>query len=459
MKEVFKDFFAIPPERLSYIWGAESTVFVFDTNCYLNMYRCEKKTREDFLKAFGKVKDKVYIPFMVGLEFNRNRSNVISATQATLSKIGEGIKNKVDHFNERLSRGNSDLLYPTLTQKLNELKHSFHDSIDEFYRVNVVPMLEDVKFDDNDPVMDALCSIPENKVGRPWSQERVNTINTVGKLRFEKQIPPGYKDENKPKDKSYRFNGVEFIPMFGDLYIWTEIKEFCKEINECSVIFVTDDQKEDWAQKENNGSTVPRMELVQEIRREAKVDNFIMYSQAEFLREISERFKDLNINDDSIVNLKYLDGIERGNGWASKFIMLQNTLTTALALSDETAYLLSNSKEALGEERFDFMFEEYERYNKVVKSIASSLNYADPKSYHPYDSQSTWKHFFYEKMRIQEIVDYSLDSRAASGEPVNTNESRLTYAISQLGKETLNSIDAYMNLLDEVRNPSMLFRE
>ncbi|WP_212738187.1 PIN-like domain-containing protein, partial [Escherichia coli] len=77
MKSTFLGFYSTPTESLADIWLDDSTLFVFDTNCLLNLYRCEDHTREDIIKVMKAVAPRTWIPFQVGFEFQRNRRVVI----------------------------------------------------------------------------------------------------------------------------------------------------------------------------------------------------------------------------------------------------------------------------------------------------------------------------------------------------------------------------------------------
>ena len=74
----------------------------------------------------------------------------------------------------------------------------------------------------------------------PFSQDQLYHICDEGEERYEKSIPPGFKDK---KDK-------DGIRKYSDLIIWKEIINYAKE-NQLDIIFVTDDVKADWWEKES----------------------------------------------------------------------------------------------------------------------------------------------------------------------------------------------------------------
>ncbi|MBD3638343.1 MAG: DUF4935 domain-containing protein [Crocinitomicaceae bacterium] len=71
MKATYSEFQKKSSEELKAIW--ENALICFDTNVLLNLYRYSKDTRDEILELMEKLKDKIYLPHQVGLEFNKNR--------------------------------------------------------------------------------------------------------------------------------------------------------------------------------------------------------------------------------------------------------------------------------------------------------------------------------------------------------------------------------------------------
>lgn len=74
MKNSFKAYYLADTNE---IMNRTDTIFVFDTNVLLNLYSYTEQTREDFFSLLDIVKDRVWIPYHVGLEYQRNRLSVI----------------------------------------------------------------------------------------------------------------------------------------------------------------------------------------------------------------------------------------------------------------------------------------------------------------------------------------------------------------------------------------------
>jgi len=100
-------------------------------------------------------------------------------------------------------------------------------------------------------------------------------------------------DQQKLKDDEaqYLHGALVYKGEFGDLLLWKQLLAEARDRPICSVVFVTDDVKEDWwwlADSEGTKKIGARPELVEEIMREARVKYFKMYTSERFLAYASE---------------------------------------------------------------------------------------------------------------------------------------------------------------------------
>ena len=70
----------------------KTAVFVFDANVLLNLYRYQESTRDDLLNVIKKLGDRIWIPYHVGLEFERNRLIVIAEQEKRFSEVRKTVK-------------------------------------------------------------------------------------------------------------------------------------------------------------------------------------------------------------------------------------------------------------------------------------------------------------------------------------------------------------------------------
>lgn len=88
MEEKFPGYRKLQEEDFSRLWN--ECIFVFDTNVLLNLYRYKTSTRDELLRIFDKIKDRIWIPHQVALEYHDERLNVIKSLMAAYDKIKNG---------------------------------------------------------------------------------------------------------------------------------------------------------------------------------------------------------------------------------------------------------------------------------------------------------------------------------------------------------------------------------
>ena len=97
MNKHYPEFKIYTPDEINGVW--EHGVIVLDTNILLNLYRYSEATRDEILSVMEKLKDRLWMPYQVGLEYFNNRVN-------TFSSIADMHKD----FKKKLSDGRTYLL-------------------------------------------------------------------------------------------------------------------------------------------------------------------------------------------------------------------------------------------------------------------------------------------------------------------------------------------------------------
>ena len=91
MRSSFCGYYPPTPDDYERLWK-EATI-VLDTNVLLNLYRLPTSARDEFLTVLDLLKDRLWVPHQVALEFQRNRLTVIAAerksTEDALSSAQE----------------------------------------------------------------------------------------------------------------------------------------------------------------------------------------------------------------------------------------------------------------------------------------------------------------------------------------------------------------------------------
>lgn len=145
-----------------------------------------------------------------------------------------------------------------------------------------------------DEIQDKISVFFENKVGEKPEQKTLDAIYKEGQVRYEAEIPPGFKDGVKDKSGNlYR--------KFGDLIIWNKLIDKARKENK-SLIFITDDKKDDWW-LEYSGKTIgPLPNLIQEFKEKSSQD-FYMYTADRFMQSATEYLSE-QVEEEVIVELK-----------------------------------------------------------------------------------------------------------------------------------------------------------
>jgi len=279
MKNTFSEYQPPNTTVVRQLW--EKAIFVFDTNVLLNLYRYSKKTSDEFIQIIANLNNRIWVPFQVGLEFNKNRLTVLSDQK----KNYIAFKKKMhDLIGEIENKNRNPFFSETLTEKLITIKDDFETEISQ--KIN--------DYNDSlisDPMLGKINSAFENKVGNYFSADEIIKIQKEGEKRYKNKIPPGYCDIKKPENER-----------FGDLLIWKQTIQKSKESG-IDVIFVLDDRKEDWW-FEHQGKTIsPRPELLKEFRTETG-NNIHFYKPFQFLK-YSNKYLNSAVNEDVIEEVKH----------------------------------------------------------------------------------------------------------------------------------------------------------
>lgn len=318
MKDVFKGFYNIEESILEELWKDEKTIFVFDTNVLLNLYGYAKQTRDDFFSILEALNEKLWIPYHVGLEYQRRRLSIIRNEKVLFNDIEENL-NKI----QKVFKGDFEKLalkrrFPKLFENTEKLEKEINKSISN-YRKSVQHWdSEQPCVRSHDEIRDRLNGIFNGKVGeQPKDQKWLDDLYKTGEERFKKKIPPGFKDDGKGigDDTHFYNDGLYYERKYGDLILWKQLIERAKSENIENVIFVTDDAKEDWWYKINsNGKKTigPLAELQSEIYRESNIKSFHMYSTSMFLEDGKSNLE-VNISESSIEDASTPHVIESSN--------------------------------------------------------------------------------------------------------------------------------------------------
>ncbi|MCU0445895.1 MAG: PIN-like domain-containing protein [Microscillaceae bacterium] len=300
MREHFFEFYPLSKDELEELW--KNGLFVFDTNVLLNLYRYSIDTSNKFLEIILQFKNRLWLPFQVGLEFHRNRLIVISEQKKKYEELEKKIS---DIILEIENRNRNPFLSDDLFKKFIGIKNEIKNEID-----NKILDFENVTRDDY--ILEKLTEYFDGKIGESYDQANLIKLYAEGEKRYKEKTPPGYCDEKKPNNGKY-----------GDLIIWKQIISKSKSQN-LDIVFILDDEKEDWW-LEHQGKTIsPRPELSREFRSETgRVCHF--YKPFQFLQYASDFLGGIiKIEENIISEVKNY----KSEGFYNEFIQINLMLKT-----------------------------------------------------------------------------------------------------------------------------------
>lgn len=309
MQEKFSGFYGTNNNQEEQIWSAENTVFIFDTNALLTLYRCEKNTRDAFFTQWEKIKERVWLPFHICLEYQRNRLNAVKAHVTELENIGSEtearVKNAVSMDNFDKGFVESIKRYPELQREFTALKESFSKSIASFVEKNIHTRIAEANFfTDHDTIRDRIDSLTDSRTGEIPEADYIRKLTEEGEKRYKNKVPPGFLDEKDKKEETFFYKGTQYFAKFGDWYIWKEILELVNRETKKGVIFVSNDLKEDWIYRIAGKTRGPLEALRTELSESGNGTSLLLYSTSNFLKKSNIYLTGTKVNDETIQEMK-----------------------------------------------------------------------------------------------------------------------------------------------------------
>ncbi|MBK5211600.1 MAG: DUF4935 domain-containing protein [Coriobacteriia bacterium] len=285
MKDALPEFYDYPQQLIDDLW--DNALVVFDTNVLLDLYVTATDMTKMWYKLFEALKkdDRLWMPYQVALEYQKNRGRIINNREASLSNIENTIKKAYKSI--RMAADKAPFLDMNLDSCSAEYT-SLLDGIKEKERYWKKPGKK-ITYE-NDRIRDALDAIfSAELIGEKYSKAQLSEIYDEGADRYPRFIPPGFEDSSKKISP----NNCDFDSpsLYGDFVIWKELLRYGRENNR-SIIFVSNDRKDDWVwaesgKKESLQSTHPYLRM--EFHTETKQHLFAC-SSTECLRNFENRY-------------------------------------------------------------------------------------------------------------------------------------------------------------------------
>ncbi|MEG4034568.1 PIN-like domain-containing protein [Microcoleus sp. S36b_A4] len=236
--------------------------------------------------AVDVIKDRLWIPHQVALEYHENRINRIKQAQSNFDQAKKT-------WNKTLSSNFNSKCFPP--EIVKEMRENANKVFDTFWDKLAPGREELIQIDGTDYIRDKITDLFSGKIGEsPVNQAELDEIYLEGEQRYTICRPPGFRDQNKD---CYTHNGLIFQATYGDLILWKQILKHVKSNSLSHVIFITGDNKEDWWRIEG-GKHTGRRELVEEILN-AGAAMFYMYQPDAFLK-CSRKYLQLDVKEEFI---------------------------------------------------------------------------------------------------------------------------------------------------------------
>ncbi len=282
MKSTFKEYHQYTKQEFKTLW--KNCLFVFDTNTLLNMYRYSRETVVAYFKVLTKLKEnkQLWIPYQVGYEFYEERINVISEYERSYDAILSVLENATNKIKTKYKH-HPFLDLKRINQEIEEGLSSTEAAINKAKG-------EHPKWLENDEMLEKISELFKGNVGENYDEAKLCEIKKEGTERYDKKIPPGFKDDKKDDNKK-----------FGDLILWYQIIDKANESKK-PIVFISGDVKEDWWLEKNGKRLMPLPQLRKEMYEKANVD-FHIYT--------ADRFLELNETDENKIDERTIREVRR----------------------------------------------------------------------------------------------------------------------------------------------------
>lgn len=265
MKTTFVGWYAKSPEQLKALWDA--ALIVPDTNILLHLLRHSAEVRGQLMDVFERKKASLWIPYQVGIEFQRRRLDVQQYALDAYDRLGTDLTKFVNQAKDGVNQYRA---HPVIDI---ERELSALDVFQADFQQRIAAAKARHPTDEFNVSFAKVTELFAGKVGAKPAAERIAAIHKEGNDRYAKKIPPGFEDAKK---------AAEGGDKFGDLVIWMEMIEKAKA-DKRPIIFVTDDGKSDWWHIHRGRKMGPHPALIEEFLA-ATGQEFHIYELLQFLR-------------------------------------------------------------------------------------------------------------------------------------------------------------------------------
>ncbi len=402
LKELFPEFYQSKLD-IKDLSSESENLLVLDTNYLLDIIQLPTTVSKKYIEALEKVKENIYIPYLVALEFNFKKSSLKKGKIKKIRKYKNEIEQSVVNIKKKIDE--IDLVDKEEKEIFtNEPLKITEDYLAELKKI-IDNKVSSMITEEENELYERLISIIENKVGNKYSQEWIDKIEKEGEVRYEQNIPPGFNDSSKEDeiDSLRMYGDIKYCRKYGDLIIWKDIIEYSKEYTKMGkkVVFITNDgkakQKRDLLYKVDDLTVGPDIHLMNELYMEANKELHIL-NNLRFVQLVND------LSDVEMSKLKkssekmYRVKIPRDQIEEERINLLKKNIENneyELGISDD-GYLFKKEKNHI-DNLYNFAIKDIER-----KELIKYFNLIK----HDRDKEEFYKRYLLNKLTESERKDY-----------------------------------------------------
>ena len=234
----------------------DNLIIIPDTNILLYLYKCSFNSSQNIVELLNKVRDKIFVPSRVYEEYIAHKDNEQAKIDKKYDKFTKDLRNQVNEVKVKISGSisesrkygfpNCDVLEIGIN---NHLDNTVQAILAYARSLSSEKQQKSVQIANVEQLIQFLQT-REKVLPKPNILQVMEYVKE-GEFRFRYKMPPGYMDEEE-KDKQAKkdaskdnFEGR--IRKYGDLFVWKDILKIGSDANpETTVLFLTNDIKEDW---------------------------------------------------------------------------------------------------------------------------------------------------------------------------------------------------------------------
>ncbi|MBQ0075754.1 MAG: DUF4935 domain-containing protein [Bacteroidales bacterium] len=266
MKKHFPAYYRVHRDCL--LKGLDKCLIVFDTNALLDIYRLPKDSANQVFDVLEHYKKQILIPNHTAKEYYKDIHKVLLTQIANIEKAQSALCDLMNMFSNRRNQ-------PYISDRSNRHLTTLKNSITRDFNDQKKYLTDQLLYGE---YQNKMADLLDGCVLDSFNEAEIEEIKREGEIRYNNHIPPGWKDADKGANR------------YGDLIIWKEILRLASS-NKKSILYISNDQKEDWMIKEKGLTICPQYDLLEEFYKEVNDSNlwFHIYTLDRFLDFVNEK--------------------------------------------------------------------------------------------------------------------------------------------------------------------------